>query len=214
VSTCTDQTTSIGLPRPRSSSGAVPAGRPPYSQDMEIIGSTDRLRIPVPSVVVLVGPSGSGKSTLARRLFGPYEVLSSDYCRGLISDFEDDQSVTPAAFALLRHIAGLRLSRGRLVVVDATNVHLEARAHNLALADRCRVPAVAIVLAVSLNYCLENNRKRQDRQVPEGAIHSQFESLKVTLKTIDTEGFGRVVGIRETTAMTVQLEREEMAAPG
>lgn len=42
--------------------------------------------VPELSLVVLIGPSGSGKSSFARRLFKPTEVLSSDYCRGLVSD--------------------------------------------------------------------------------------------------------------------------------
>lgn len=48
------------------------------------------LRIPNLSLVVLVGPSGSGKSTFARRHFRPTEVLSSNFCRGLVSDDEND----------------------------------------------------------------------------------------------------------------------------
>ena len=54
------------------------------------------VRIPIPklSLVVLIGPSGSGKSTFARRHFRATEVLSSDACRGMVSDNENDQSVT------------------------------------------------------------------------------------------------------------------------
>ena len=43
------------------------------------------VKIPELALVVLVGPSGSGKSTLARTLFKPTEVISSDFCRGLVS---------------------------------------------------------------------------------------------------------------------------------
>ena len=46
------------------------------------------------SLVVLVGPTGSGKSTFARKHFKPTEVLSSDYCRGLVSDDENNQAAT------------------------------------------------------------------------------------------------------------------------
>ncbi|HEY9170903.1 MAG TPA: AAA family ATPase [Verrucomicrobiae bacterium] len=41
---------------------------------------------------MLVGVSGSGKSTFARKHFKPTEILSSDYCRGLISDDENSQA--------------------------------------------------------------------------------------------------------------------------
>ena len=50
--------------------------------------------------MLLVGPVGSGKTTFARARFRPTEVISSDFCRALISDDEGDQSATAAAFAI------------------------------------------------------------------------------------------------------------------
>uniref|UniRef100_UPI0038999FFC 3' terminal RNA ribose 2'-O-methyltransferase Hen1 n=1 Tax=Streptomyces jumonjinensis TaxID=1945 RepID=UPI0038999FFC len=38
------------------------------------------------SLVVLIGATGSGKTTSARRHFKPTEVVSSDFCRGLVAD--------------------------------------------------------------------------------------------------------------------------------
>jgi len=55
------------------------------------------LAVPELSLVCLVGASGSGKSTFARQHFTPFEVLSSDFCRGLVSGDENDQSATAAA---------------------------------------------------------------------------------------------------------------------
>ena len=86
-----------------------------------------KITIPELSFVVLIGPSGSGKSTFARQHFKPTEVLSSDYCRGLVSDDENNQGATTDAFEVLRFIAGKRLAAGKLTVVDATNVQPEAR---------------------------------------------------------------------------------------
>lgn len=63
------------------------------------------MQIPKLSLVVLVGPSGSGKSTFARKHFVPTEVLSSDVCRGMVCDDENDQTVTNEAFELLHFIA-------------------------------------------------------------------------------------------------------------
>src|SRR5215831_404824 len=59
-----------------------------------------KLTIPELSLVVLMGVSGSGKSTFARRLFKTTEVLSSDYCRGLVSDDENNQAATKDAFEI------------------------------------------------------------------------------------------------------------------
>src|SRR2546430_4630127 len=85
------------------------------------------LTIPELSFVVLIGVSGSGKSTFARRHFKPTEILSSDFCRGMVSDDENDQAATKDAFQVLQFIAGKRLAVGRLTVIDATNVQPEAR---------------------------------------------------------------------------------------
>ena len=81
--------------------------------------------IPELSLVVLVGVSGSGKSTFARAHFQPTEVISSDFCRGLVADDENDQAATRDAFDVLHYIVGKRLAAGRLTVVDATNVQPE-----------------------------------------------------------------------------------------
>jgi len=63
------------------------------------------ITIPEFSLVVLVGPSGAGKSSFAREHFRPTEVISSDFCRGLVSDDENDQAATEDAFQVLHYIA-------------------------------------------------------------------------------------------------------------
>lgn len=64
-----------------------------------------KISIPNLSLVVLVGPSGSGKSSFARKHFLPTEVLSSDFCRGLVADDENEQGATNDAFEVLHFIA-------------------------------------------------------------------------------------------------------------
>ena len=105
-----------------------------------------QIKIPNLSLVVLIGPSGSGKSTFARRHFKPTEILSSDACRGMVSDNENDQTVTNHAFEVLQFIAGKRLALGRLTVIDATNVQPEARKPLVELARQYHCLPVAIVL--------------------------------------------------------------------
>lgn len=122
-----------------------------------------RIEIPELCLVALVGISGSGKSSFASRHFARTEVLSSDFCRGLVADDENDQSATEAAFEVLHFIAGKRLAAGRLVVVDATNVQPEARRSLVALAKRYHVFALAIVLDVPEAVCAERNATRPDR---------------------------------------------------
>src|SRR5438128_1307346 len=104
------------------------------------------LSVPELSLVVLVGCTGSGKSTFARKHFRDTAIVSSDACRGIVSDDENDQSATAEAFALLHHIVGVRLRRGLRTVVDATNVQLKARQELVRVAREHDVLPVAIVL--------------------------------------------------------------------
>src|SRR3712207_4534036 len=99
-----------------------------------------KLTIPDLALVVLVGASGSGKSTFGRAHFKPTEVVSSDFCRGLVADDESDQSATGDAFDVLHFIVRKRLTAGRLTVVDATNVQPDARKPLLALAREFHAP--------------------------------------------------------------------------
>src|SRR3954463_5864394 len=105
-----------------------------------------RITIPKLSLVILIGPSGSGKSTFARRHFQPTEVLSSDACRGMVSDDENDQSVTKDAFEVLRFVAGKRLALGRRTVIAPPNAQPEPRKPLVELARQYRCLPVAIVL--------------------------------------------------------------------
>ncbi|NJM39442.1 MAG: AAA family ATPase, partial [Anaerolineae bacterium] len=92
------------------------------------------IQLPELSLVLLIGPSGSGKSSFGRKHFLPTEVISSDYCRALVSDDENNQIVTSEAFDLLHTIAAKRLALGKLTVIDATNVQAEGRKSLLKLA--------------------------------------------------------------------------------
>src|SRR5262245_36318706 len=121
------------------------------------------LTIPTPSLVVLVGVSGSGKSTFARQHFLRTEIVSSDACRGLVSDDENSQQATPDAFDVLHYIAAKRLKRGNLTVIDATNVQKDARKPLIALAKEYHLLAVAIVLNLPERLCRERNATRPDR---------------------------------------------------
>src|SRR3954449_13375555 len=137
-----------------------------------------KLSIPKLSLVVLIGPSGAGKSTFARKHFLPTEVLSSDACRGLVGDDENDQAVTKDAFAVLHFIAAKRLALGRLTVIDATNVQPEARKPLVELARQHHVLPVAVVLDVPERLCHERNRGRPDRAFGPHVVRNQTSQLR------------------------------------
>ncbi|MBO0773337.1 MAG: polynucleotide kinase-phosphatase, partial [Actinobacteria bacterium] len=168
------------------------------------------LGIPELSLVVLIGVTGSGKSTFARTHFQPTEVISSDFCRALVSDDENDQSATADAFDLLHYIAGKRLAAGRLTVVDATSVQPEARRTLVALAREHDVLPVAIVLDLPERICAERNAARPDRAFGPQVLRRQRDQLRRGLKGLQREGFRSVHVLRseaEVAAASVTRTR-------
>ncbi|WP_141583564.1 polynucleotide kinase-phosphatase [Actinomadura sp. WMMA1423] len=178
------------------------------------------IKVPEMGLVVLVGVSGSGKSYFARKHFKPTQVVSSDFCRGVVSDDENDQSATGDAFDLLHYIVGKRLRRGLLTVVDATNVQSKARESLLKLAKDHDVLSVAIVLDVPESLAVERNAGRPDRDLPPHVIPRQRRELRRGMRTLGRE-FRRVhvlTGPEEIDAATIRYEkawndRRELTGP-
>jgi protein phosphatase len=170
-----------------------------------------RIDLPDPSLVVLIGPSGSGKSSFARKHFAATEVISSDFCRGLVADDENDQSATSDAFAVLHFIAGRRLAQPRLTVIDATNVQREARKPLVELARQHDLFPVAIVLDTPEAICQERNRTRPDRDFGPHVVRQQRSQLRRSLKGLQREGFRRVWVLRSPEEVeAVDLQRSPL----
>jgi len=151
-----------------------------------------KLTIPELSFVVLIGVSGSGKSTFARKHFKPTEILSSDYCRGLVSDDENSQTATKDAFELLHFIARKRLAAGKLTVVDATNVQPESRKPLVEIAREFHCLPVAIVLDLPERVAHDRNKTRADRDFGPHVIRQQSQQLRRSLRALEREGFRHV----------------------
>ena len=173
----------------------------------------NRMEITVPelSLVVLVGASGSGKSTFARKHFKPTEILASDQCRALISDDENDQTITPEAFELLYYIAARRLALGKLVVVDATNVQQRDRRGLLRLAREYHVFPIAVVLDLPERLCHDRNADRPDRNFGPHVIRHQARQLRKSLRSLKREGFRQTHVLRSPEQVdSVTLARQPM----
>ncbi|MET9295899.1 polynucleotide kinase-phosphatase [Streptomyces sp. NPDC003077] len=183
----------------------APTTPPPTGRASRALG------VPDLSLVVLIGATGSGKSTFAARHFLPTEVISSDFCRALVSDDENDQSASGDAFDVLHYIAGKRLAAGRRTVVDATNVQSEARARLVRLAREHDVLPVAIVLDVPEEVCARRNAARADRAgLPRRVIQRHQRELRRSLRHLEREGFRKVHVLRgeaEAGAAEVVTER-------
>jgi protein phosphatase len=157
----------------------------------------DTLKLPELSLILLLGSSGAGKSTFARRLFKPTEIVSSDVCRGLVADDENDQSASGDAFELLHYLVAKRLKRGLLTVVDATNVQAESRKPLVALARQYHVLPVAIVLDVPDAVAHERNAHRPERRgMGPHVIARHRQDLRRSLRNLRDEGFRHIFHLR------------------
>lgn len=169
------------------------------------------IKVPQLSLVALIGPSGAGKSSFARKHFLPTEVISSDFCRGLVGDDENDQSVTGDAFDVLYFVAAKRLAAGRLTVIDATNVRPEDRKRLIALAREYHVLPAAIVFDIPERICHERNADRSDRDFGAHVIRAQVQSLHRSMRGLEREGFRNLTVLKsvEDVAEAV-IERQRL----
>lgn len=150
------------------------------------------INIPELSLVLLVGASGAGKSTFAKKHFLSTEIVSSDACRGMVSNDENNLDATNDAFDLLFYIIGKRLKNGLLTVVDATNVQSESRKKLIRLAREYHTLPVAIVLDLPQEVSEMRNEVREDRNFGKHVIRLQKQQLRKSLRNLKREGFRRV----------------------
>jgi protein phosphatase len=168
----------------------------------------EKFSFPDLSLVVLIGASGSGKSTFAKKHFLATEIVSSDYCRALVSDDENNLAATNDAFDVLHYIAAKRLATGRLTVADATNVKPEDRKPLIELARQFHCLPVAIVLNMPEQVCHERNRVRTDRRLGNHVARNQLNNLRRSLRGLEREGFRHVLILASPEeAEAITLER-------
>ncbi len=164
------------------------------------------INLPDFCMVVLIGPTGSGKSTFASRHFKPTEVISSDICRGVVADDENDQTASKPAFDLAHFIAEKRLEGRRLTVIDATNVRPEDRREYVRIARKHHALPVAIVLNPGEKICHARNKSRPDRQFGPHVVRNHVRALKRGIRRLPREGFRQVYEFRneeEIDAVTI-----------
>ncbi|WP_239465564.1 polynucleotide kinase-phosphatase [Gemmata sp. SH-PL17] len=167
------------------------------------------IRIPEFALVLMVGPSGSGKSTFARKHFKPTEILSSDFFRGLLSDDEMNQAASDDAFEVLHLICAKRLARGKLTVIDATNVRPESRKPLLEMARKYHVQMTAVAFNFSADVCHARNQQRAvERPFGPHVTQRHAEDLRRSLARLEDEGIRRVYVLNsEEEVAAVTFER-------
>lgn len=169
------------------------------------------IEIPEFCLVAMVGATSSGKSSFAKKYFKPTEVLSSDFFRGMVSDNENDQSISGDAFDLLYYAANKRLTNMKLTVIDATNIQASARKCILELAKEQNVHAAAIVLNPPESLLQERNKARSDRNFPERVVRQHYSDVQRSIKALKREGFRFVYVINsQEKADNVEIVRTKL----
>lgn len=152
---------------------------------------TERLVLPRRTLLVLCGPAGSGKSTFAAHHFPETTIVSSDRCRGMVCDDENNQSVNRETFDLFYFILQKRMQLGRFCVADSVALKSYARTNLLQLSRRFGYFGCLLIFATSPETCLQHDQQRT-RQVGASVIRYHAGLLQHALQDAPREGWNLV----------------------
>lgn len=147
------------------------------------------------NIIVCVGAPGSGKSTWVDKYLAshPTEVaLSSDKLRAILGTGEDDQTVSSRVFKIIEFEAERLIKAGTNVLIDATNMHLQARKPWVRIAKENGAKLSAYVFLEDREILLERNKKRGEnggRDVPEYVVDRMLSNY---VAPSTGEGFDQV----------------------
>ncbi len=150
------------------------------------------LRLPDPTLVVLVGPSAAGKSTWAGEQFRAEQIVSSDGLRAVVGEGEHDLSASADAFQVLDAIVEARLRRRLTTVVDSLGLDTDRRLAWRDLARRHGAGCVAVAFATSAAECRRRNASREHR-VPAAVLGRQLATFTAVHRSLPGEDFDQVI---------------------
>ncbi len=162
------------------------------------------LVVPQRTLLVLCGVAGAGKSTFARSFVEEHNaqgvretsIVSSDYCRALVCDDDNNQQASRDAFDLLYYIVHKRLFQGRFTLVDSTALQADTRQRLLEIAQRHHYNTCLLIFDTSPAICIQRDRIRP-RIVGEEVIRYHEELLRQTLLDVPHEGWQQVCILEE-----------------
>lgn len=132
--------------------------------------------------VMLVGLPGSGKSVVSQSM-KDHIVFSSDLLRKELYGSESFQGNPTVIFSELRNRIKKSLDVGENCILDATNLNGKKRKNFLnQLHLSSSIKKTVIVVATSLQKCIENNSIRE-RNVPEEVIQRMYRQFEFPLAT-------------------------------
>lgn len=166
--------------------------------------SKELLTLPRRTLLALCGPAGSGKSTFAQRLVDQYSelglrpttIVSSDVCRALVCDDENNQQVNRDSFDLFHYILHKRMLQSCFTIADSTALQADARRRMLQVAQRHGYSTCLLVFNISQQTCVQRDQRRR-RLVGEAVIAHHISQLARTLLQAPSEGWNQISLLEE-----------------
>jgi predicted kinase len=152
---------------------------------------TERLILPRRTLLVLCGPAGSGKSTFAAQRFPATSIVSSDHCRGVVCDDENNQKFNKDTFDLFYYILRKRMLNGFFCVADSVALKPLARRELRDLSRHYGYYGCLLLLETPLEVCIERDAQRA-RRVGENVIRYHIGLFPQVLVDAPKEGWERV----------------------
>ncbi len=169
------------------------------------------ITIPRRTLLVLCGPAGSGKSTFAAQRFIETAIVSSDRCRAMICDDENNQKVNRETFEVFHMIIQKRLFLGRFTVADSTALQPEARRKLRVLARHYGYFGCLLIFNIPPEVCLERNKSRH-RSVEERVIPYHTDLLQRAILDAPQEGW-EAIHILDEPGSDALIKFEDVQAP-
>lgn len=173
-------------------------------QERQDTSNTLLLTVPPRTLLVLGGPAGSGKSTFAWNLiethqhlgFKPTMIVSSDTCRAIVCDDDNNQQANRDAFDLFYFILHKRMFQGRFTIADSTALQASARLKILEVARRHNYFTSLLLFNISPATCMQRDKGRE-RMVGEQVITYHTGLLQRTIAEAPTEGWHQIHVLNE-----------------
>lgn len=134
-------------------------------------------RIPLHSLVLIVGPANSGKTTVASSKFKPYEIISLNSIKSLLVGDTTRQDINIAIWNTLKDMVRAKLKIGERVVVDASNIFKNERIETTSIALELGIPIFYVIVDRPLQD------KLKDFNNP-NIVNNQHSSFLQNLKDI------------------------------